>query len=604
MDAHQLKEMLNRQAEAVAEMLLPNGKRVGRDWVVGDVSGASGKSCKVCVKGARVGVWKDFGDSEKGGDLIELWARTKNLSYSDTFDEIRDFLGVEKTGSPFQVQVKRNYKRPPKPKCRAPEGEGLAWLRERGFTDETIKAFRVGCDQKNVYFPFLRDGELIMCKFRKIRTKDMMPTTADQEKILFGWQAVGDERHITICEGEFDAMALREYGITALSVPFGGGGGEKQDWISNEWDKLQKFDVIYICMDADKMGREGAAEIVERLGRHRCKVVTLPDKDANDCLMSGVPQTMIQRCFDTAVHLDPAELRQASDYAQDVINEFYPENLPEQPGFYGPWQHTHEKFKFAMSELSVFNGINGHGKSQVVGHLCCEAIREGEKVCIASMELKPRKLLKRLTSQVAGLIDGRPSEDYINAIMEWYQDRLFIFDVIGQTKQNKIFEVFEYAHRRHGVRVFVIDSLLMCGIDEDDNNGQKAFVQRCCDFKNQFDCHLMLVTHSRKLEHENKMIGKFDVRGSGAITDLADLVFMVWRNKQKEIGIAEETDDELLEKLKSMPDAILMLCKNRNGDWEGKVNCWFQRNCFQYLSGPDQKPFQYVQYSQQSRLTA
>lgn len=592
MDGRQLSQRLSEQAESVVAMLLPNGKRQGSQVLVGDTSGKTGKSMSVCVKGSRAGLWADFAGNE-GGDLIELWKETKGITYAETFEQVRKYLGVEPDNK-FYGEHQKNYVRPEKPKCCAPKDLPLQYLESRGFTVETIKAFEIGVDKNNVYFPFKRDGELVMCKWRSIRDKKTAPTCSDQEPILFGWQALSDTRTVAITEGEFDAMALHQFGIPALSVPFGGGGGNKQRWIENEYKNLERFDTIYVAMDNDDPGREAAYEIIQRLGRHRCKMVCLPEKDANDCLKAGYTSEYIKRYFENAVSIDPEELKQASAYEDELINEFYPERLPERPGFYGPWPHTHNQFRFSMSELSIFVGINGHGKSQMVGHLTLEAMRAGQKVCIASMELKPGKLLKRLTSQVAGLRDGRPPDDYIRAISNWYHDKLFLFSVVGETSQDKIFEVFEYSFKRYGTRIFVIDSMMMCGIDEEDNQGQKRFIQKCVDFKNEFDVHLMLVTHPRKGADEYKMMGKFDVKGSGAVTDLADMVFIVWRNKKKEEMLEEAEED--VEEIEGKPDAILKCCKNRNGEWEGKVNLWFARNCFQYLSGPDQKPFQYIQY--------
>ena len=70
--------------------------------------------------------------------------------------------------------------------------------------------------------------------------------------------------------------------------PFGGGKGAKQQWIENEFERLERFEKIYLALDMDKEGELAATEIAGRLGRHRCVRVKLPRKDANDCLVSGV----------------------------------------------------------------------------------------------------------------------------------------------------------------------------------------------------------------------------------------------------------------------------------------------------------------------------
>jgi len=90
-----------------------------------------------------------------------------------------------------------------------------------------------------------------------------------------------------------------------------------------------------------------------------------------------------------------------------------------------------------------------------------------------------------------------------------------------------VYSVFEYARQRYGIDVFLIDSLMKCGIAEDDFNTQKCFVERLCDFKNSHPCHIHLIAHPRKSQDESHLPNKMDIKGSGAITDLADNVFSV-----------------------------------------------------------------------------
>jgi len=56
-------------------------------------------------------------------------------------------------------------------------------------------------------------------------------------------------------------MTLYQYGFPALSVPFGGGTGNKHRWLEYEFDRLAVFDEIYLCFDQDKEGQ--AMEPVE-----------------------------------------------------------------------------------------------------------------------------------------------------------------------------------------------------------------------------------------------------------------------------------------------------------------------------------------------------
>ncbi|QMT61829.1 hypothetical protein [Legionella sp. PC997] len=59
-------------------------------------------------------------------------------------------------------------------------------------------------------------------------------------------------------------------------------------------------------------------------------------------------------------------------------------------------------------------------------------------------------------------------------------------------------------------------------------------MEQLCDFKNQHNCHIHLIAHPRKGADESQPSGKLDNKGTGAISDLADNCYTVWRNKLKE----------------------------------------------------------------------
>jgi twinkle protein len=442
----------------------------------------------------------------------------------------------------------------------------------RKLTEETLTKYRIQDNDNEIIFPYYRDGELIFVKYLKLDRPDgkkQIRVQSDCEPCLFGWDAIPkDARSVAIVEGEIDAMTLDQYqlGLAVLSVPFGGGNGNKQEWIQYEFDRLSVFDEIYLCLDNDDAGKKATDELIERLGRYRCRIVKLPYKDANECLQNGLSSQEIRELFDQAQILDPAELKQASSYVNEVIQQFYP---PEQTreGYDFPWDKTHNKIYLRPDELSVWTGINGHGKSQLLGYVMLHCIKQGAKVCIASLELKPKRLLARLTRQAAGI--KRPSDDYIRAIHDWYEDKLWIFDLVGTAKKERLLEVFKYARQRYGVDVFVIDSFMKCGIAEDEYNSQKLFIEELCDFKNEHNCQVHLVVHPRKGVDESKIPGKLDMKGSGSITDLADNCFTVWRNKPKEEAITVNKGVQPLSE-QEKPDCVLVVISSEMEN--GKVN--------------------------------
>jgi len=97
--AADLAQRLARDAEAVCRHYLPNGRRAGRYWLVGDVQGTPGRSLYVRLSGpadgagaGSAGKWTDAHTGEHG-DLLDLIAANRRLTcLRDTLDEARDFL--------------------------------------------------------------------------------------------------------------------------------------------------------------------------------------------------------------------------------------------------------------------------------------------------------------------------------------------------------------------------------------------------------------------------------------------------------------------------------------------------------------------------------
>jgi len=599
--AKQISQLLAQRVDSVVSYLLPNGKREGHEWRTGSVDGEPGKSLGVHLTGEKAGVWCDFNGGQ-GGDLLDLWAFNRNLNLSEAIKEAKAWLGIE----PYQFtpQYEKKWDKPSIKQQSDIEKNSAVFsylVNERKLSLQTLQKFKIFASEKNaIIFPFYRNHELINLKYLSIHRPDgkkQIHVAKNCEPILFGWQALNQNtRSVVICEGEMDAMTLHQYGFNALSVPFGGGRGSKQQWLENEFDHLAVFDEIYLCFDNDQAGEEAVAELLPRLGQHRCRVVKLPFKDANECLQNNISAEDIKKYFEQAVSIDPQELKQASSFLHAVIEEFYPTSNAAR-GISAPWERANGKILFRPAELSLWTGTNGHGKSQFIGQIVLHSMKQNARVCIASLELKPQKLLMRLTTQAAGLKE--PSVEYITAINEWYHDKAWLFDLVGTAKQDRLLEVFLYARQRYGIDVFVIDSLMKCGIAEDDYKTQKFFVEQLCDFKNQYDCHVHLIVHPRKGADESKMPGKLDMKGTGALADLADNCFSVWRNKNKEneiqkiMSVGGEPPSDVVRKI----DCLWTCDKQRNGDWEGKIGLWFDRNSYQFLNYYGERPHQFVQFS-------
>lgn len=596
--AKEIATLLATRAEDICRMLLKTGVKASNEWCVGDVMGNVGESLKIHLSGSKAGLWADFATGESG-DLLDLWAAVKNISISASMKEASAYLGLKT--EQFVGQQHKTFRRPTL-NIKETKYRDVHYLTQRGLTSETIAAFMIRQTNTTVVFPFYRGTELIFVKYLQVARADgkkIMSVEKDCEPCLFGWQVIDkNARSITICEGEIDAMTLYQYGYPALSVPLGAGTGKKHEWIEYEFERLAQFDEIFLCFDDDEPGHKAALEVSHRLGQHRCKILSLPAKDPNECLMQGLPVGHIHHYYKEAETVDPHELRSAGYFVEEVIAEFYPPGDKEL-GNETPWEKLRGKVLFRPNEISIWTGINGHGKSQMLGQILLNMMHAGAKTCVASLELKPKKFLQRLTRQASAM--RFPAPGYIRNIHEWYSDKLWLFNLTGNAQHERLIEVFKYAYQRYGVDTFVIDSFMKLDVAEDDYKAQKSVIEQLCDFKNQFDCHIHIVVHPRKGADEHTMPNKLDMKGTGAITDLADNCFTVWRNKNKEKVVQSQRAgvhlSEREQQLLLMPDSILRCDKQRNGEWEGSAGLWFDVDSFQYLEHEAQKPQRIVEYS-------
>jgi twinkle protein len=261
-----------------------------------------------------------------------------------------------------------------------------------------------------------------------------------------------------------------------------------------------------------------------------------------------------------------------------------------------PWPSTHSSFAFRDGEVTVYAGGNGGGKSLITGQIALHLVKQGQKVCIASFEMKPEKTLERMLRQFAGEYIDDPlthnREAYITKLVsrldKFLSDNMYLYDQQGSTSPDKVIAMARYCAVELGVKHIVIDSLMKCVKGEDDFNGQKNFVDELTALARDHSVHIHLIHHIRKLVNEEQQPNKHDLKGSGSISDQVDNVFLMWRNKKKENmkNRGEQVDN-------SVPDAFLMCEKQRNGEAQEWYNLWYHGSSQQFVDSPGSVPMDF-----------
>jgi twinkle protein len=201
------------------------------------------------------------------------------------------------------------------------------------------------------------------------------------------------------------------------------------------------------------------------------------------------------------------------------------------------------------------------------------------RVAIASLEMPPEQTINRMIRQVSGTVD--PTDEYKMSFMDWANSRLFIYDAIERVQPESLLGMAMYCRQELNVQHLVIDSLTKAGISKDDLSRQATFVDDLQNIAKNTGLHIHLVSHIRKGDGSTKHAepDKESIRGSGEVTDLADSVWLVCRNKYKDelkaSGITTVRDKEGNElEVEKMIDTKLKLVKNRQTGVEGSYKLW------------------------------
>lgn len=270
---------------------------------------------------------------------------------------------------------------------------------------------------------------------------------------------------------------------------------------------------------------------------------------------------------------DPAEkIRPASEYLNDVMHVLAPApDTPKHPKlpFAGAWVN------FAPGEVTLWGGFNGSGKSMLQGQVMTQFAEQGEKVCIASFEMKPAKTLARICRQKFG--HPEPTRSQVQGFLKETDGRMWLYDQQGTVRPDRMIAVVKHCAEKLKCGHVVIDSLMKCVRGTDDYNGQKEFVDALTACARDFGIHVHLVVHLKKGEGDERLPNRMDISGTAAISDLVDNVLLVWRNKRK-----ERTRDSGKSVNEDDPDSVLICDKQRNGEWEGRVKLWFDKGSLKF----------------------
>jgi len=176
--------------------------------------------------------------------------------------------------------------------------KALAWLRNRGLKDATIKLWRLGYNAadhrgqlgwlpRGITIPCEVDGVLWYVKIRRPVGQPKYQNITGGKGALFGAHKLDGHSVAVLTEGEFDCMLLDQEiapladGVAVASL---GGAGKNLSthWMMYLLDKRR----VFVAYDADSSGLRGAARMLAQSKRVR-QIRPLKGNDVTDFYLAG-----------------------------------------------------------------------------------------------------------------------------------------------------------------------------------------------------------------------------------------------------------------------------------------------------------------------------
>lgn len=270
-------------------------------------------------------------------------------------------------------------------------------------------------------------------------------------------------------------------------------------------------------------------------------------------------------------------VRRASVFADELDAKFEPSKRVRSPKMRST--KLRNAIEFRPGEVTVWAGYNGHRKSMFTGQVAMDLCEQDQRSLMLSLEMPPGETLGRMARQACA--SDMPNAARRREFMDWTNGRLWLLDHMGRLKPSRCLAVLRYfAEERKGQHVF-IDSFMKVCESEEHMDSQKEMVGDLCDVAKETGLHVHLLAHCRKPSGggEDKPPTKYDIKGSGSITDQPHNVILLWDNKAKRAE-AEKKDPSPM--VMGQPDFLAVLDKQRNGAVEGKFGLSFDSRTFRF----------------------
>lgn len=465
--------------------------------------------------------------------------------------------GCDFSGSAAVFEQKREYTKP-LPRLQKVSDGVLAMFEKRGISNNTLLYMKVtsstewmpGCDDGGkvgvICFNYYRDEELVNIKYRSQNKTFRMEKGA--ELIFYNLNATKIHKTIVIVEGEIDCLAMIECGITnVVSVPNGASLSKtaKLEYLDNCWMDFEQLERVVLSVDGDEAGEALKNELIRRLGRDRCCVVTYPEgcKDANEVLIKYGKEA-VKKLVDEAKDL-PIEGVDTVYDKHEALNNLYHKGYPETKRIdYGG---LNDILRWRLGEVTTITGTPNAGKSTWLSNVLEQFARLfGWKCGMFTPEKQPTELL---IMELSEIYIGKPfyrknpnekmSVDELVTALNFIDEHFFFLrvDEVNTTIDGLISKAKELV-KKNGINVFVTDPWNYIEHQRPAGMSETEYVSLAYTaiktFAKEYNVHWFVVAHPTKIKKKQdgtyEVPTLYDISGSAHFFNKTDNGIVLYRD--------------------------------------------------------------------------
>lgn len=363
---------------------------------------------------------------------------------------------------------------------------------------------------------------------------------------LYGSQLWAGGKKIVITEGEIDCLTVSQLQGNkwpVVSIPNGAQAAKKA--IESNLEYLENFEEVILMFDMDDPGRKASEECAKVLPAGKAFIANLPLKDPNECLLEGKGSDVIQAIWNAKPYR-PDGIVSGTDLYEKCVTDI--DDLKDSVEY--PWKALQEKTKGARhGELYVFTSGSGMGKSTILRELeYYFGVQRGELCGIVALEESTRKtgmelmsihLNKRLILNPECADESERGKAFNETIGN---GKFFLYDHFGSLDSGNLLSKIRFMIVSLGCKRIFLDhiSIVVSGMDTDEDGGERKAIDKLMtnlrSLVEETGATMFVVSHLKRPEkkghEEGAQVSLSQLRGSGAIAQLSDMVIGLERNQQ------------------------------------------------------------------------